>query len=267
MHISKTKPPPCPELRGSIDAMKYPALSDIKVDGEFEYIILLENDACCVNKYGTVKRDFTALMLCQQSLKSCKHSKACLLGELYMDNGKAGDFYVMQANKNRPEALNLFIHDIVMLDGVDLRNQNLLTRREMLHEALYWCPATNLVNNKQEALDHFKTMTSQGWEGTVIKSCDSKLVFGPCSWVKMKKKDQNDYEVHLIDPVQERIEVLVKTPGMGYQGAGVRVGVKCCHRYKRHIKVGDIVTIEHQGVLASGSLRHPVLIPKKEWKC
>jgi hypothetical protein len=43
------------------------------------------------------------------------------------------------------------------------------------------------------------------------------------------------------------------------------VGLKAPNRYKKHIKIGDKVTVEHQGVLASGSLRHPVLIPRKEW--
>ena len=41
------------------------------------------------------------------------------------------------------------------------------------------------------------------------------------------------------------------------------VGVKLVDKYKSRVKIGDVVTIEHQGILSGGGLRHPVYIPKE----
>ncbi|MDD5496765.1 MAG: hypothetical protein PHP46_06705, partial [Candidatus Omnitrophica bacterium] len=63
-------------------------------------------------------------------------------------------------------------------------------------------------------------------------------------------------------PAQERIEVLV------HNGANSKpVGVKVMNKVKATLKVGDIVEIEHQGILSQGGLRHPVFVRLREDKC
>jgi len=112
-----------------------------------------------------------------------------------------------------------------------------------------FCIKPQIIHSKQEALAYFEHITSQGYEGIVLKSCDSIFIHGSCPWVKLKYKDQTDYPVSLIDPTKQRIKIL---------NVSTAVGVKVADKDKANLKIGDLVTIEHQGVLVSGSLRHPV---------
>lgn len=245
--------------------MRYPAFVEVKVDGEFQFIHLVAEDygkSFCVNKYGNAKNGFPALNVLVD--KFDRHT-AVLLGELYYKDGKAGQFYDMQANQDDTSGLQLAVFDCLMVDNVDLRGQSLLDRKEMINEIglQLWTVPVCIAENRVDVDMMYSENLVDGWEGIVVKPIDSTLVLGPCIWVKMKHKDQTDYIVSFIDPTKERIEVSVpiaNTPRI------VFVGVKAPNRYKRHIRIGDMVTIEHQGVLASGSLRHPVLIAKKEWK-
>ena len=75
------------------------------------------------------------------------------------------------------------------------------------------------------------------------------------SWVKIKKKDINIYELVVIEQTRERGEVLVKT---SMHPNGRPVGVKICNKDKKGLNIGDQVAIEHQGITVNGSLRHPV---------
>ncbi|MHA2046463.1 MAG: hypothetical protein ACW99G_16880, partial [Candidatus Thorarchaeota archaeon] len=150
-------------------------------------------------------------------------------------------------------------HENITVDSV------LLDRKETIMHIL---PSQRtqlcVVNSIAEAKQHFDEITYQGYEGTVVKSLDGRLVMGTCPWVKLKYKDQTDYKVDIIDPVKERIEVIVPVPatkvhiGNANVQTAINVGVKCMNADKATLKVGDMVTIEHQGVLDSGSLRHPV---------
>ena len=76
---------------------------------------------------------------------------------------------------------------------------------------------------------------------------------GPCPWVKMKKREMVQCEVWKIDPVLERIEVRVV-------GGSKDIGVKVPNKIKFKLNVGDLVEIEHMGVLSKGGLRHPCFI-------
>jgi len=265
MNITKASlKPPCPELRGNIESMKYPAFAEIKVDGEFQFIMINKeaNHKQCINKYGTIKEDFNAL-------RSLEPKSTCvLLGELFYKNGLAGEFYDMQSNQDDSENFKLCVFDIVMINDEDVRHHPLVARKEIIMDLglKSYMPIINVVQNKTDVEHEFVKAMALKAEGIVVKNLDDPLVFGPCAWVKMKYKDQNDYQVTFVDPTLERIEVGVPNPNSPQGMNLVAVGVKACNRYKRFIKLGDTVTIEHQGVLASGSLRHPVLIPKPEWK-
>lgn len=263
MLVLKMKSPPwnAPELRGSIGGMRYPAFAEIKLDGEFNFIEYKDKGnglkICTVNKYGTIRLGFPELTKMGYVLQGNGVKQAVMLCELYWNEGKLGALYELLCHK-KDDNVKIHVFDVLMRDGQDLRNLPLVQRKEHMWEMVgQWQLGDKIVNNKIEAHDCFMNATAQGYEGVVIKSLDSPLILGPCSWVKMKYKDQNELPVVTIDPNKERIEV---------KHNGTIVGVKAPNRYKRHINVNDIVTIEHQGVLDSGSLRHPVLIAKKEWK-
>ena len=262
---------PIPELRGKLGSVKYPAFGEIKYDGEFTFIFY-DNDGknrkiASINKYNKIRTQYPALT----SIKIAMHEdvkSAVMLAELFFADGKRNRLYDLNSNKESDD-LNLMIFDLIELDEKDITQEPLIDRKEALHDILsvsacIMSKGMKVVNDNKEAMDFFKWTVDEGYEGCVIKSMDSRLIAGPCSWVKMKMKDQSDYAVSLIDPNQERIEVQVPSVGVNSHHL-VTVGVKAATRYKRYIKIGDKVTIEHQGILDSGSLRHPVLIPKKEW--
>lgn len=259
---------PFPELRGKLAALRYPALTEIKMDGEYNAlfynkskIVGGESKFITVNKYGRVRQDFPALMELQATLDASEAQSCTMLSELYYEDGKLGKLYGLNSNKES-DSLSLHVFDVAGVNSMHVGKYELAERKEILYDLIGTDQAkVKLCQTELDVVEQFNLATSAGYEGIVAKALDSKLVMGPCSWVKMKWKDQTDYEVILVDSSKERIEVRVPTPGNTH----ISVGVKAPNKYKKHIKVGDFVTIEHQGILPSGSLRHPTLIKKKEW--
>ena len=251
-----------PQLRGSLAGLRYPALAEIKYDGEFNYIYISAKDTFTINKYGTMRRDFPALNEIGKMVRGLA-SSATLLCEVYWNEGKLGALYELLSHK-KDDAIKLSVFDIIEFDGSNMKDEEFITRREVLHELGLgrWLPKCWVVADEIDVQQRFKETTDEGYEGIVVKDLSAKYVAGPCTQVKMKKKDRTEYEVGHIDATLERIEIKVPTtPAPAY----IMVGCKAPNRYKKHIKLGDMVEIEHQGVLKSGSLRHPVLIPKKGW--
>jgi len=267
-----TKAIPFPELRGSVDNVTYPALAEAKYDGEYTVIHWHRKiPAVAMNKYGKCREDFSALNDLNELLLNSEANSCTLLAELFFGTGVANSLYELLSNKESND-LHLSIFDCAGINGKHIGKMSLMDRKELLFELIgnNFAPFSSVVNSKKEAEDYFAHMTDvMKFEGIVLKSLDSTLVMGPCGWAKMKKKDQSEFEVLVVDPVAERIEVGVPVTDKSRMLIGnqlVSVGCKAPNKYKSHIKVGDMVTIEHQGILASGSLRHPVLIPKTEWK-
>jgi hypothetical protein len=252
--------PPFPELRGSLAGIQYPAIAELKLDGEFSWIFYDYEKAFTMNKYGNCRQEFKSLERIIDVLSAKGIRKATFLAELYYGDGKKGALYDLNSNKTSPD-LKLFPFDALNIDGEPLSTLPLIDRLERMYTTLEILPSFEVVENEAEAMAFFKDATSRGYEGIVVKSLNGKFNNGPCAWTKIKYKDRSDYFVLSIDPVKERIEIGAPHGQVGH----IVVGVKAPDRYKKHIKVGDKVTIEHQGVLPSGSLRHPVLIKKKGW--
>jgi ATP-dependent DNA ligase len=256
-----------PQLRGSADALRYPAIADVKYDGEFNYAVIRKADVYTINKYGTMRRDFTQLNEIDKVVREANVSSAVFACELFWGEGKLGALYdLLSRKKDNDVKLRLF--DLIEINGENMRDEDLVTRREMMFEmgVKQWMAESRFIEDESEAMQMFADTCNDGYEGIVLKDIKSKFINGPCSWVKLKKKDQNECAVTAVDPGKERIEIMYVSLDPNGDSRSVGVGVKAPDKYKKHIKVGSIVTIEHQGVLDSGSLRHPVLIPKKEWK-
>jgi len=237
-----------PELRGTVESIRYPAMAEIKLDGEFNYLHIDKTGVSTVNKSGKVRSGW---------LKWEGTEHTTLIGELYYGAGKAGQLYDLLSHQDSDD-LNFRAFDITCYKGTDVVNEDLLTRIELLSEVWPIDPTRyKVVNSLAEMYEYFHWVVSQGYEGIVVKNLDSKLRFGPCGWVKIKYKDQNDYHISMIDPVRERIEVNVVSH-IDACTIEKAVGVKVCNKDKSGLSLGDIVTIEHQGILSGGGLRHPV---------
>jgi len=269
MKVTKQNSKPgFPELRGSIGHIKWPAWAEVKYDGELAYVMMTPKQACTINKYGTIRENFPALDAICHHLRMKDVEAGIFLGELYHGGGKLHAIYDLNSNKSS-DTLNLKIFDVVQINKDLVTDHSLLDRKEYLAEILDKdMLVEGCVVEDAAACDvYFEAMKANKYEGIVVKEFESKLVMGPCSWAKMKGKERTEYLVSLVDQSKERIEVTVPTgtkPGLTLPSS-VKVGVKAPNRYKKHISKGDRVTIEHQGVLPSGSLRHPVLIPDPSW--
>lgn len=253
-----------PQLRGSIAGVRFPAMAELKYDGELNYIRITKDDSYTINKYGTMRMDFPALNEIENNILFFEDiNSATLVGEVYWNDGKLGALYDLLSHK-KDDAINLCLFDIIELNGASQKLRPLVSRIETMYELglAKWMPQRWVVEDAGDAQTIFHLASSAGWEGIVVKGLETTYITGPCTWAKIKFKDQSDYTVVYVDPTQERIEVAVPSPN----GNPVVVGVKAPNKYKKHINMHDDVTIEHQGVLKSGSLRHPVLIPRKEWK-
>jgi hypothetical protein len=107
--------------------------------------------------------------------------------------------------------------------------------------------------SKDGVMEAYRDYTDDCYEGIVVKSADSRLIMGPCPWVKLKHRTTIIGVVSEIDTSLERIEFIYK---------GHAIGLKCANVTKRTLKIGDEIEVEHQGELSQGGLRHPVYIRK-----
>jgi ATP-dependent DNA ligase len=256
-----------PELRGTVAALRWPCFGEIKYDGEATIIHYDENHGTITtNKYGTIRTDWSKLDRISDILRP-KVKKAMFLGELYYQEGKTGALYELLSHKEDDD-LNISIYDVVHIKSDDLEmdsaKTSLIDRKEILvdlfREDLNLIVKPTIIECPIDAKAFFEVAVQSHYEGVVFKPFDGNLILGPCPWVKMKYKDRNELKVSFIDPVLERIEVENISIENDEKCKIVIVGVKCPNKYKKNLKIGDIVTIEHQGVLESGSLRHPVFI-------
>jgi len=248
MKITKSYPAniPFPELRGSLNYIQWPAMGEIKYDGEFGTLIC--STATIISKSGRRRELWDKVSALSNLLKRADINDN-LLCEIIYKEGKRGDLYKLLSNQDNDDSLNIKVFDI------DRRFDDYLTRSELL---LKYIPTDYLVtkkmlNSKEEAMEWAQDVLSIGYEGIVVKNLTGSLVFGPCDWVKIKPRDTNKYMVAYIDPIKERIEVSV-TSANGTKNVGVKVSTKI----KSTLRLGQQVDIEHQGILDTGGLRHPV---------
>lgn len=248
MLISKGKPQQIPELRGQLETLRYPAYVEAKIDGEPNWF-KNDNGTChLINKSGKIR-------LSCPITEELKHIEYPLLGELYWGDGKAGSLYELLKHQT-DDRLKFMVFD------VDLPRPY-IQRRRWLRRYIKATDHVSVIDNylaysAVNVMYFYNYLTSNGYEGVVVKSHDSRLIMGPCPWIKIKKKETIDLKVVAISSTQERIEVLNNDK---------RVGVKCLNKDKVNLKVGDVVEIEHQGVLSGDGLRHPVFIRKRDDKC
>jgi len=247
---------PYPKLRGNLKRIVYPAWVEIKYDGILgwcEFTRAGDNSNATVwNKSGKIYQDTDHR---QAKIKECC-CQLLVIGEIVKGNGKKGDL------KNvKPNDSGFLPFDVLEYNWVSQREKPLIERLELLNSVVEGPTPFRVIQSESEVMEYYNKWTQKGYEGIVVKNLNERYMTGPCNWVKIKAKDQNDYFVFSIDPTLDRIEVAVPAPtGI----SGKYVGVKVTPAVKATLKKCDTVIIEHQGVTASGSLRHPVFIKKVE---
>jgi hypothetical protein len=239
-----------PKIRGNLSGVRFPCFAETKYDGEFEFVVVEETDSYTVNKYGTERRDFPALNRIVTELYSHNISRIVLLAELYAGDGKSGSLPELLKDKTS-DILTLRVFDYIGDTPAPLYQRKLWLQTVLPEDCLI---IPRLIPDRELVKQCFTNTIQSGYEGIVIKNYNSLLRLGVCSWVKMKETDETDFPVHFISDDEERIEIKTDT--------GIVVGVKVVERVKSTLTVGDIVTVKYNGLMPSGSLRHPVFVRK-----
>lgn len=243
---------PFPELRGDLKAMRYPAYVEPKIDGELNWWIHPSSDegevGYLINKSGKMRRD---CKITWELNKNPALINTRLLGELHWGDGKSGDLYEFLKHQDDDE-LRFTVFDVDM-PGTYVERRAWLEGQIPFDLKSHIRLVDKRLALSKEDVDHAYKIYTNSYEGIVVKSADSRLIMGPCPWVKLKHRETLVCKVWTISDTQERIEVITNN---------VCVGVKVPNKIKIYLRVGDDVEIEHQGVLSKGGLRHPVYIRK-----
>jgi hypothetical protein len=233
-----------PEMQGEdrLPFIKYPTFVELKKDGELN----IYHEGKLINKNGKQRYDCPIT----KNLSTID-PRLILWGELHYGLGENGDLYKLLSHHDS-DNLRFTIFD---LTGPGLSQLSYIERREMLLELenKNWTHVTIVPTSfaeekvQLEAILHVYTQQLK-YEGIVIKDGNEPFKTGPCNWIKIKPIQTIDCEIIMIDPVKERMEVAhLNRP----------VGVKLNNKYRHLVKVGDVVEIEHRGVLSGNGLRHP----------
>lgn len=163
------------KLRGNINAVRYPAYVDFKIDGELVFWDGLK----LTNKYGT---DKTYLPLCA-SLPPIS-----VYGELFYEDGK--DFYNGILSHQKELNLKVMLFDIE--DGDQPYSDRRCALNHLEYSELVLPIISGLAQCKEDVDKIYQEAIKQGYEGVVVKSAKSRRWN---EWVKIKRETTIDLAV------------------------------------------------------------------------
>lgn len=239
--------PWCPKLRTGTNGIWYPAIGQIKIDGEFQHIQYRKGEINTVNKYGLKRFGFPALDDIAAQIKRSHTGDITLLAELYWEEGKKGDLYKLLANK-KSHNLKLYVHDILMQHTRTLERMSIL--KDMGFAENYV-----LLTNDADTKEYYDIAINSGYEGIVLKPVLAQLSMAN-RWVKMKDSDETEMMVVDLCEGQERVELEYLTE----EDKPHRIGAKCPLFIKKTLKIGQLVNVKHYGFLSGGGVRNPNII-------
>ncbi len=182
---------PFMEIRG--EYIPFPCLAEVKLDGEFQYIIKEGGKVTLLNKkeHGRIRKDMSAT--CNLDIPD----NTILLGELVWGDGKSFyDFARHKLDHNN----NLGIFDCLRWDGEDVwKTHNHLDIRGLLEKQSFYNEKVCLVpkavcRDKQELDTFYHRVISQGYEGIVIIDPYSKYIDG-ATGRRAKRKNVADVDL------------------------------------------------------------------------
>lgn len=232
----------CPKLRSDFETFSwYPAVAQIKIDGEYELIRKDGKTIWCVNKHNKVRRDFPALDMIYHKIEGIP--EITLIAELYWGEGKNNDLYKLLENKES-DALSLYVHDVESRTLKAESRLNLLKNLNLVRDGMYM-----IVNNKEEAKAFMDEAIKNGYEGIVLKPCES-LIGMANQWCKCKLEDTTEMTVQKIYENEERVDLKLEDK---------IIGCKAPDKLKKTLKVGQTVLVKHNG-FTQDSVRHPTIV-------
>jgi len=273
---------PFMEIEG--DYISFPNIAEVKLDGEFQYLIKKQGDIYLANKpeHGRIRTDMpvTQIDIPDDSV---------FLAELVYGGGN--NFYDFARHK-LDDDLNLGVFGCLKYDGEEVwKTSNHIEIRKLLQRQTFYNKKVGLVpmaicNNQAELDAFFNKVVSAGFEGVVVKDPLSRYIDGMTGrWAKRKYVADADlvimgYETgtkraknltvvvgHMVDG---KVERLTRVGG----GFGSKTMTKEDMLKKLQLittgKQGDVytvipeivVTVKHYGIIRNidgsvSSIRHP----------
>jgi len=226
---------PFMEIRGN--RIPFPCFAEVKLDGEFQYVIKNKGKVFLLNKreHGRIREGMpiTKLDIPDNTI---------LLGELVWGAGKF--FYDFAKHKLSPDN-NLGIFGCLRWDGEDIwKTKNYLDVRKFLESQKFYNSKVALTpkaicRNQQELDGFFNKVVTAGYEGIVIIDPYSKFVNGvTVRRAKKKFVADNDFVIIGFQNETKRAKTL-----------SVLVGHRVNGKVKRLCYVGGGFTLEQKNTL------------------
>lgn len=198
----------------------------------------------------------------EDSLRATLPANTVLDGELMHPSGW-GAVQSAMTTKGGASGLTFVAFDVLQVNDNDVRGLPWENRRQIL-EMIEWPTHTYLTPTGAATEAAHIRMLDMGMEGTVIKLRDS-LYEGrrSRSWRKLKAIASEDCEIIGFEDGKngrsgEIGAIIVKLPsGVETTASGMTDKVRADMLVNPDKYVGQIVEIEHNGILDSGKLRHP----------
>jgi len=183
------------EIEG--EGFTYPCRVEIKLDGEFSYVIKKEGKLYLANKkeHGRIRVEMPVL----NEIESKIPDDSVFLAELVWGGGK--DFYDFARHKLDPNC-SLGFFSCLEYAGRQLWNNLTYTAtRNFLEQLKFYTPNAVLipsviVADQQELDDLYQIVIDGGYEGIITKTPESKYINGiTYEWTKRKFETEGDFVI------------------------------------------------------------------------
>lgn len=276
---------PFMEIEG--EGFTFPCRAEIKLDGEFSYVIKKEGKLYLANKreHGRMRSEMPVLNEIEDKIPD----DSVFLAELVWGGGK--DFYDFARHKLDPDC-GLGFFSCLRFAGHQLWNNLTYTAtRDFLEQQKFYTPNAVLipsviVADQQELDDLYETIVAGGYEGLVAKTPESKYINGVTyEWTKRKFETEGDFVIIGFQSGSKRAKTLSVLIGhrvngeivpLSYVGGGfgsktvmketmltVLSGMVTGHKgVETYVEPKIVVKVKYNGVIHNpdgsiNSLRHP----------
>lgn len=186
---------PFMEIEGQ--GFTFPCRAEIKLDGEFQYVIKRKGKLYLANKpeHGRIRTDMPVLNEIEDKIPD----DSVFLAELVW--GRGDDFYAFARHKLDPNC-SLGFFGCVRFAGKQIWNDwTYVATRDLLEQQKFYTPNAVLipsviVANEQELDDLYEIIVNGGYEGLIAKTPESKYTNKVTyEWTKRKYETEGDFVI------------------------------------------------------------------------
>lgn len=286
-YFNKNYSVPVPQIRGKV--IRYPVQADLKYDGEMAYLRVDRNSSEVVNKpkYSRHRTDMPLTEEAQKKIVDKRINEIVLAGELVTGEGKFMTF------KKLDVEASFRTFAVVSLNGQDTskiplaENRKLFKTLDLTGEYIKEVEG-QIIPDLSTLEGYFKAITTQGYEGLVLKdSTKFALPEGEIGyWQKLKTIFTADLVILGFTKVAKNLSLVLGYPnGQRITGCGngftLRQKIELRQQLEQEVVREDnknyyvnptrMIEIKHQGIIykddgSISSVRMPIFKREREDK-